>query len=126
MSLFCLKRFIIAIVTAVSQEPISISILIYTKLSIFTIGYTINQKPYLTKFLNYFEVINECMVLVTGYYMIIFSEWMFNPVLLGSMQEYQNDPELKYNYGFVYIIFLSTNLILNLAFIIYEQYRSGV
>ena len=88
MSLFCFKRLLIAFITAKLQEPISISILTYTKLSIFTIGYTINQKPYKSKILNVIDVINESFLLVTGYYMIIFSKWTYNPEIGESEDVY--------------------------------------
>ena len=73
MTFFCLKRFLIAFVTASMKAPISIAILVYTKLSLFTIGYTINQKPFENKMLNYIEITNECFIMVTGYYMGLFS-----------------------------------------------------
>ena len=69
----CLKRIIIAYTTATMQTPISLAILIYTKTSIFTIGYTITQYPMATKGLNNIEIINEFFILVSGYYVILFS-----------------------------------------------------
>jgi hypothetical protein len=70
--------------------------------------------------LNYIDMINEFFLLATGYAMIVFSEWTYNPVI-GTAQEYQNDPLIKYNQGYTYIGFLILILAANIFFILFEQ-----
>ena len=101
-------------------------------------GYTINQKPFQTNGLNLIEICNEFFVLVTGYFMMLFSEWMYDPTsggqstgssipgdksrrLLGrglGSEEYQNDPAIKYNYGYGYLAALGVVLAFNSIFIL--------
>ena len=79
MSLFCFKRLVIGYVTSSLRDPISISILFYTNFPIFTIGYTIRNKPYERKSNNIIEIINETFILISGYFLMIFSEWIYDP-----------------------------------------------
>jgi len=115
----------IAFATSSVRDPISVSILIYTKLSIFTIGYTLNQRPYQRTSLNLNEILNETFILMTGYYLFIFSEWIYNtkPSAAG---EYSHDPVTKYNFGYTYIALLIAVLGLNMSFVLYEQYKSAI
>ena len=113
----------IAFVTSSLRYPISISILIYTNLSIFTIGYTINNKPFERKSHNLIEIFNESFILISGYFLIIFSDWIYNPEAFYK-DENCNDPITVYNYGYAYIVFVVLIVSLNMSFILYEQYKS--
>lgn len=73
----------------------------------------------MTKMLNYIEICNEIFICITGYFMMIFSEWFYDPNL-GGKEEYSEDPLLKYNYGFVYFALISIALVFNFWFILYD------
>jgi hypothetical protein len=111
---------LIALVTASFKAPISISILIYTKLSIFTIGYTITQKPFSKKSENMTEIVNELFIWITGLYMTIFSQWMYDPTSLNENEEYSYVPITVYNYGYLYISFVVIILSFNLSIVASE------
>ena len=125
MTLFCLKRLLIAFVTASLRDPISISILVYTKLSLFTIGYTINHKPFTRKSHNLNEILNEWFLLMTGYYLFIFSDWIYDP-RPSSSGEYSHDPITKYNFGYSYIVMVVIIISLNMSIVVYELYKSSI
>ena len=122
MSIFCLKRLVIAFVTSSVRDPISVPILIYTKLSLFTIGYTLKYKPFETTSNNIIDILNESFILVSGYYLIIFSEWIYDPKSFSD-DGYSDDPGTKYNFGYVYISFVALILFVNFSYVFYEQIR---
>ena len=94
--------------------------MIYTLFPIFTIGYTINNKPFETMSDNLIEIINESFIFISGYFLIIFSEWIYDPSSGSSDDGFSHDPVTKYNYGYVYILFVLVVLGLNLSYVLYE------
>ena len=123
MSLFCLKRFVIAFISAFHSAPVAIPIFAYTMFSLFSIGYTKNNKPFLRKANNMIEIINESFIFTTGYFLMLFSEWIYNPQVAKN-GEYVHDPVTIYNYGYVYITILFLILGLNLSYVLIEFKRS--
>ena len=119
MTLFCLKRLVIAFITASLRTPVAIPIFTYTMFSLFSIGYTKNNKPFLKKVNNMIEIINESFIFTTGYFLIIFSEWIYNPKVLEN-GEYSHDPVTVYNFGYAYLTILFIVLVLNLSFVLIE------
>lgn len=69
----------IAFCTATIRSPIAIIVLLYTLLPLFTIGYTLNTKPFDRKTQNRLEITNEIFIYISGYFLIIFSEWIYKP-----------------------------------------------
>ena len=75
--------------------------------------------------MNFIDIVNETFILITGYYMILFSDWTYNPVL-GNLEEYQYDPMIKYNSGYGYIVLLLMIFSFNLSFIIQEFCKAAI
>ena len=79
MPVFCLKRFLIAMVTVYIIRPIELVIFVYIYLSLFTIGYNIRNRPMNTRIIQIIENTNEFFILLSGYAIIIFSKWIYDP-----------------------------------------------
>ena len=78
-SLFCFKRFLIAMGTVYLIRPIEFSIFIYCNLSVFTLGYNIVNRPMMTRTIQIIDNTNEVFILLSGYAIIIFSNWIYQP-----------------------------------------------
>ena len=124
MTLFCLKRIVIAIVTATLRDPVSIPALVYTNLSLFTIGYTLKNKPFEKKSNNLIEIINEIFIFTSGYFLMIFSEWIYNPEA-SENGDYSHDPVTVYNFGYVYMIVIVIIISFNLSYVLIEFFKSA-
>ena len=74
----------IAFATAGLQNPINIANFLYLKLALFTLAYNFNNRPMSTNVLNYIENSNETFILITGYFIFFFSEWIYDPIFLDS------------------------------------------
>ena len=72
-TLFCIKRLLIAYLTIFTNEYIFIHIWVYAYTSIFFICMFIRMKPMYPSILNKIEILNESLILITSYYMLIFS-----------------------------------------------------
>ena len=77
--MFCVKRLMIALATVTFIRPIAIPIFVYVKLSVFTIGHYITHKPMNSKVIQIMDSTNETFILLSGYALIIFSNWTYNP-----------------------------------------------
>ena len=124
MTLFCVKRFVIAIVTASLRDPLSIPALVYINLSLFTIGYTLNNKPLERKSNNLIEITNEFFIFTTGYFLMIFSEWIYNPEA-SEDGDYSHDPVTIYNFGYCYLTIIIIILSVNLSYVFTEFLKSA-
>lgn len=107
--MFCLRRFIIAIITIFGNGFLLSQIFIYTYSSLITAGYFINYRPMNLKTLNRIEIINEIFVLPTCYFMILSTERI-------------PDVELRYQIGKGYIYMLIFILSINFLMIVQEMF----
>ena len=71
------------------------------------------------------EIFNEMFVCVSGYFLMIFSQWIYDPVAFYNNEENCHAPVTKYNYGYAYIGCVVLVLSLNISFVVYEQCKSG-
>ena len=69
----------IAFATVYFIRPIAIPIFVYINMSILTIGYDVTHKPMNTKTIQIIDSTNETFILFSGYALIIFSNWIYNP-----------------------------------------------
>jgi hypothetical protein len=76
--LFCIKRILLAYGAACIVRPVVINIALYIYLSLFTIGYNINNRPMSTRVIQAIENTNEFFILISGYIIILFSNWIFD------------------------------------------------
>jgi len=75
--------------------------------SILSILLFLEGRPMLHNSLNYIEIANEFFLLLTSYFMLIFSGWV-------------QDVEGRYEAGFGFMFLLALILAINLAFIVRE------
>jgi hypothetical protein len=78
ISLFCLKRVLIAVGTKILISPICINIGLYLYISLFYIGYNFRYKPMSTKIIQFMDNINETFILMSGYAITLFSNWIYD------------------------------------------------
>ena len=64
--------------------------------------------------------INETFIMISGYTIIIFSQWIYDVMYNKDDQDIQDLPELRYNIGYIYLGFLGMTIIINLTLIIFE------
>jgi hypothetical protein len=121
--LFCIKRFIIALGTALFVKPIEISIFFYIYLSLFTLGYNFLNRPMSTRVIQIIDNTNEVFILLSGYAIIVFSNWIYNPDIQSGMQA-EEALELRYDIGFIYLGWLGLIVSINLALIIFEMFKA--
>jgi hypothetical protein len=64
---------------------------------------------------------NEIFLMISGYSIIYFSNWIYDVKYNRETDQDISDlPELRYEYGFVYLIFLTTIIGINFFLIIFE------
>jgi len=99
-----LRRFLLALCTVVfnSFQLPNIYMCIYA--SLYIISIYIKQRPMISKFVNWCEISNEMFILLSGYFMLMFTEWIW-------------DLELRYALGQVFAYLLVTMIIINLFLI---------
>lgn len=71
---FILRRLSFALIVVFMGQGVIIQILALTLGSIFMIKYLIEVKPLDSKFLNAMELFNECILLISFYFMIFFTD----------------------------------------------------
>ena len=108
-TIFCVKRILFASVTAYLMQYVVPSVYCYTFIPLFSIGYNLNNKPMNSKVLNAIENINEFFIMLNGYFLIMFTEWIC-------------DPQLRYDLGWIYIPLEIFVISLNLVLIFYEMF----
>ena len=84
-----------------------------------SIGYTINTRPYERKSNNIIEIINEAFIFISGYFVFIFSEWIYDPTP-NDIGDYEHEPTARYNFGYVYLVSLYLTIFFNLSIIVYD------
>ena len=101
-------------------RPIEIVIFVYTNLSLFTIGYNLRTRPMNTRTIQIIDNTNEFFILLSGYAIIIFSPWMYDPTNLGPGEQAPEAPLLRYSNGFIYRFFLGLIMFINVSLILFE------
>jgi hypothetical protein len=76
---FCVKRIIFALGTAIILQPIAGNIMIYIYASLFSLGFNLSVKPLSSPTLNCIDNINELFVLISSYFLMAFSDWIYTP-----------------------------------------------
>jgi hypothetical protein len=66
---------------------------------------------------------NELFILLSGYAIIIFSNWMYDPTSKEG-EAAAEAVELRYRNGFIYLVFLGLIVSINVALILYEICRA--
>jgi len=74
--LFCIRRYIIGVMTIFLNSFVVFNIIVYFALQIGTISMYLHFKPMLTKFLNRIEIMNETLIFISVYFMMIFTNWI--------------------------------------------------
>jgi len=77
-------------------------LLIYSSLMV--LSFAVSVQPMTTPKLNRLEILNEATVLLSSYFILVFSDWT-------------NTPEERYQFGYYYTIFVILSLCFNLMII---------
>ena len=110
----------IALGTNYIISPIEVNILIYIYLSLFTIGYNINNRPMSSRIIQIIENTNELFIMLSGYALIYLSNWIYDVKYKATDLTIGDDPEYRYKFGFWYIGSLGIIVIINFVLIVYE------
>ena len=79
MTVFCGQHFII-------------NIYVITFISLASLYYYLNYRPFSLQLFNQIEVVNDLAILFSSYFLYLFSDWI-------------DDPELKYTIGWAFFYF---------------------
>lgn len=112
---FILRRMIMVATLILLPEYANFQVSIYVLSSCYTLMYAIQVKPYDNEDLNKQEVINEIFVLISSYFMLIFSDWIPNNEELTGF-----GINLKSALGRVMLIIMLLCIAVNLFIVIYE------
>ena len=107
-AIFCIKRLIYGLITVHLTNYVVPQIYVYTFIPLFSIGYNLNNNPMNSRLLNLMENINEWIILCSGYFLLIFTQWIC-------------DPMERYNFGWYYIKLIIFVVTINLLLIFYEM-----
>ena len=75
---------------------------------LFALGYNINKRPMNSKLLNWMENLNEIIVYICGYFILLYTQWIC-------------DPEKRYEYGWFYIYIQVVVVSINFSLIFFEM-----
>ena len=78
-TIFCIKRLIYALVTVYLGEHIVPNVYSYTLIPLFSIGFNLNNRPMNSRVLNFMENINEVIIYFSGYFLLVFTQWICDP-----------------------------------------------
>ena len=73
---FSLRRIVLIVITVYYTEYPSFQIMIYLFFSQLNVMYLIGYKPYEDPFTNKNEIFNEICVLVVGYHLFVFTDFV--------------------------------------------------
>jgi len=76
--LFCIRRYIIGIMVVFLNSFVAINIIVYIVLQLGTISLFLHYKPMLSKLMNCTEIMNEVLIYISVYFMMIFTNWIHN------------------------------------------------
>ena len=89
----------LALVTYGIVRPVEWSMAIYLYASLFTLGYNLNVRPMNTRIIQIIDNANEFFMVISGYAVILFSNWIYNFAydrVLAEDVSISDDPELRY------------------------------
>ena len=109
-TIFCVKRILLGLTTAYLNGFVLASIYVYGFTSLFSIGWFLNERPMVSKLMNFMENINELAIYISCYFMFLFTEWI-------------PDVEMRYNLGFIYLPALLSIIAANFACVIYDMLK---
>ena len=74
-----------------------------------------------TRIIQLIDNTNEVFIMISGYAIIFFSNWIYNVEYNRETdQDIYDLPLLRYEYGFLYLIFLAMIIGVNFCLIIFE------
>ena len=123
MPIFCLKRILIAFGTIFVTQPVAANIMIYIYTSLFSLGFNVQFRPFNTPNLNRIDNMNELFILISSYFMMAFSGWIFTPIKEFDQTKCPDNPLLRYNVGQIYNYFIGVALSFNIIIIIFDMIK---
>jgi len=102
--LFLMRRLIVVMAAVFMPVKSGYHCQFFIFLSIAMLAYLVFVRPFATRIMNILEIINEAVVLITGYHLILFSD-------------YVADIDFKQKAGFSFIAILSACILLNWSFL---------
>lgn len=86
---------------------------IYLISAFFMLQYIVQVKPYRNNQLNNQEIVNEVTILITGYFLMIFSPWI-------------SDVDVKIKAGYTLLVFVLLNIVINLFLVLRVMVLNGL
>ena len=103
-TLFCVKRLAIALATVFANQFTVLMIFIYSNGSLVSFIYVSNFKPMASRFLNRIELFNEAFIILSSYWLILFSDFVADINLrrqLGLLHLYSTTGYIGINLVFI-------------------------
>ena len=105
--MFYLRRALYVLILIFFKDYPLIKIIMHTELSVAYLIY-LGQRPFATKFQNRLELFNEACVMLCTYWYLSFLNMEYSP-------------EVKHQYGNVFIVIIAFNIVINFGGIIRES-----
>ena len=106
-SLFCFKRLVYGFIAVFCSSYVVPNVYSYTIIALFSIGYNLNYRPMKSRVLNFIENVNEFIIYCCGYFLLIFTQWIC-------------DPMIRYKVGFLFIYAQILIVAINFLVIFFE------
>lgn len=107
ISIFCLRRVVIALCTVFINDYHIVNIFINIFLSLAMLKFLIEKQPMEYRFLNFLEISNEMFMLFFYYFMFIFTTWI-------------PDAEARYKGGKIFMSYMIFIVGINIIVIIFD------
>ena len=105
--IFFLRRYIMILVLVTLRNYILVQIYFHVFGTMYVVGYIGHVQPFLDKFANRQEIINELMVWSSAYTLLCFTDFVW-------------DPDMRINIGWCLIGYILLNVIFNIVCLIYQ------
>ena len=105
-----MRRLLLALATVLGSRYLIINLYSYIFLSMLVLMFFIGNRPMKYASFNNVEIMNETLVLISTYFMFVFSDWI-------------KDVEIRYEVGFYLMYVISVLALINTIIIVREMCR---
>ena len=106
MNVYFVRRYIIVAACLLRPDQINFLYFIQINLHLWSTGFKLCylawNRPFVKKLMNYQDIMNEAIVLICGYHMFVFTDWV-------------DSDNTRFTMGYSLIGFIILNVIINLS-----------